>query len=178
MDGDIITRLDAEEADLLRKLKAIRDLKAAYGVRPEDGSAAKAVTDRKASSRPKVGMEGYGPYGRIVVAEAMRFLLLATEPMKTRELVPMIEAMGITITGENKINALGALLGRSQDIVSHGKAGWTLANKDVARTIVAQYGQNENEASKADADDASETRGWGAPPPPPPAPTPNLWPGA
>lgn len=153
MDGDIIARIDEEEADLLRKLKAIQEFKAAYGVRSVEGAA---VDSRKSNSRSRVSIEGFGKYGRTVVAEAMRFLLFATTPMKTRELVPNIEAMGVNINGENKINALGALLARSIDIVSHGKAGWTLADKERARVIVAEHGHNETEAPSGEAAGASE----------------------
>lgn len=57
--------------------------------------------------------------------------------------------MGVVITGQNKVNALGALLSRSVDIVSHGKAGWSLADYEKAVRIVAEHAAQpkENEPS-------------------------------
>lgn len=168
MDGDIYTLMQQEEADLARKLKAVREFLAAYG--PGSTAEVNGTPAKKSPSgrREKVGITGFGTYGRRVIAEAMRSLATTSQPVKTRDLVPAIEAMGVTITGENKINALGALLARSADITSHGKQGWTLADREAGLKIVAEYGCNENEASKADADDASDdppssagTAGWG-----------------
>lgn len=156
---DIIARMRIEEADLARKLEAVRALIAAYTGEPmgTDSSPASArnVDDRKppirSGSRDKVSIDGYSAYGRAVIVEALRALALAPFPVKTRDLVPAIEDHGIEIRGESKVNALGALLARSQDIVSHGKAGWSAANREEAMRIVGKFGrplsleQNYNE---------------------------------
>src|SRR5690606_10300635 len=71
--------------------------------------------------------------------------------MKTRELVEFVEAMGHEISGQNKVNALGALLARSADIVGHGKSGWSLADREKALAIVNEYGPKENEPSSGSA---------------------------
>lgn len=167
MDHDIITRMRIEEADLSRKLKAVRDLLAAYG--QEVGTAnvnlpAAAVTPsagparaHATSSREKVGIDGFGSYGRRIVATSMMAILMSTGPVKTREIVEFLESMDVAITGENKVNAVGALLSRSSDIVSHGKGGWTVADDAQARDIVSEHAFKENEAPVADAADASET---------------------
>lgn len=150
MDGDIVERMRAEEADLSRKLEAVRAFLAAYG-HTAGGEDARPQRQPKQGSRQKVPIEGFGAYGRKVVAEAMRVLLTSDHPMRTSDLITPIEAMGVEITGLNKINALGAMLARSIDINSHGKAGWSLANRAVAMNIVAQFGQKENEPSSENA---------------------------
>jgi hypothetical protein len=171
VDGDIISTLDKEEGLLLRRLKAIRELKAAYGVRQEDSTEASAVRAPKSASREKVEIDGFGAYGRKVVAEAMRAMLTSGRLTKTSELVPAVEAMGITITGVNKVNALGALLARSVDITSHGKRGWEVVDREKALKIVAEYGHNESEAPNGNAAGASvesstsgANTGWGTGP--------------
>ncbi|MGN6271297.1 MAG: hypothetical protein ACTHM0_15540 [Sphingomonas sp.] len=146
MRNDIIDQMRAEEADLVKKLNAVRAFIIAYG--EGDGAPReKAEPMRKAttSARGKVGIEGYSRYGQVVVAEAMRVLIASSSLVRTRQLVEAVEAMGIEISGENKINALGALLSRSEDIISHGKSGWELSDRDAAKEIVAKYGHKENE---------------------------------
>jgi hypothetical protein len=177
VDGDIIARMRAEEAELSRKLKAVQSFLAAYGADTGDSSGPAPRKANPTSSREKVGIDGFGSYGRTVVAEAMRMLLLSPHPVKTRDLIAPIEAMGVTITGENKINALGALLARSIDITSHGKGGWSIANTERAYEIVSQYGHKENEAPSETAG-ASDAAGWGAPTPSPAPVNPNPWPSA
>lgn len=162
MENDVIARMRAEETDLLRKLKAVRDFLAAYGdIVPSDSlSSVRSEAKRpQTPARGKVGIGGYSNYGRRIVAEAMRAMLTQSHPMKSRQIVEAITAMGIDITGENKVNALGALLYRSADIESHGKAGWTLRDRDTALKIVADYGHNANGAAEA----APETEGVAPP---------------
>jgi len=85
---------------------------------------------------------------------------------KTRDLVTFIEAAGHDISGENKVNALGALLARSADIVGHGKSGWELADREKALAIINRYlVPKENEASPAQPEDASEAGDAGVQPP-------------
>jgi hypothetical protein len=149
MEIEIVQRIRKEEADLMRKLKAVRDLLAAYG-EPVDGfhrPAPEPVVQREhraPSAREKVGIEGFGDYGRTIISHAMQAMLTTNHPMKTRRLVEFLAAKKIEITGENKINAVGALLSRSSDITSHGKAGWTLANRETALKIVGAYAHNAN----------------------------------
>jgi len=146
MDADIVNRMRAEEADLSRKLKAVRDFLAAYGAAPVSSiptaeEAPVSPKERPTGTRPKVGIEGFGDYGRTIIAECMRSMLSVRYPLKTRQLVEHLEGAGIEITGENKINAVGALLSRSDDITSHGKSGWTVADAQTALTIVGRYGR-------------------------------------
>jgi hypothetical protein len=160
----------AEEADLAKKLEAVRAFLAAYeGESGSTRSAKAAPKSGKSEGRRQVEIDGFGAYGRTVVAEAMRMLMASNHPIKTSQLVAPIEAMGVEISGQNKINALGALLARSVDITSHGKAGWSLADREKAAKIVAEHGfarPKENEPNSEDAA-GSDAAGWGAPTPAP-----------
>ena len=156
----------AEEADLARKLRAVRDLLAAYGEdvgAPNVSLPATAIIRKPEKSatasqgRGKVSIDGFGPYGKRIVATAMAAMLMSPDLVKTREIVAYLELLKVSITGENKVNAVGALLSRSADIVSHGKAGWAVLDADMAHEIVLAHAHKENEASEADAADASET---------------------
>lgn len=128
---DIIKRMLAEREDLTRKLTAVDQFLAAYGagvskvslrlttVRADAPLLARSFADR---------IDKFGSYGTSVINAALLLLpSLESEPMLTRDLVEKIEARGITIRGENKVNALSALLARSSKIKGHGRAGWTCA---------------------------------------------------
>jgi hypothetical protein len=101
VDGDIVERMRAEEADLLKKLEAVRAFLSAYAGGESPPSSKGASRQARGSSREKVEIEGFGGYGRKVVAEAMRMLLCANHPIRTSELIAPIEAMGVEITGQN-----------------------------------------------------------------------------
>lgn len=162
MDGDIIARMRSEEADLARKLKAVRDFLAAYGQAPSNDIPAQGAKVQPAAPRGKVGIDGYTPYGRGIVATAMIPMLKTKHPVKTRAIVEFLQGLGVEITGQEPVNAVGALLYRSADIRSHGKAGWTVADESTANEIVSQYAHKENEASHGKAEDASEAGMQGA----------------
>ena len=169
MDSDIIAKMRKEEADLARKLKAVRDFLAAYNVSASNEAPPPPADNVKAiaTAREKVGIEGFSDYGRNVVAAAMRELLSATHPIKTRRIVEGLLQNGVAISGKDPVNALGAMLYRSADIVSHGKAGWTLADGEAAKEIVGKYAPKENDLHEEietllggpDADSHSGTSG-------------------
>jgi hypothetical protein len=170
VDNDIVARMREEEADLARKLAAVRQFLAAYDSNTDDGGAA-AGTNRyeevkkRETQRGKVGIDGYGEYGRQIVAIAMMAMIDTAEPVRTRKIVEYLDAAGVHITGENKINAVGALLSRSNDIVSHGKRGWTLADESTARSIIQHYALNENEAPSDTSPEPQRSAVEGAPTP-------------
>jgi hypothetical protein len=178
MNAGIVKQMRAEEADLVRKLQAVRDFLLAYGEAPEgDTRPAGPATPnpRRSSPRSKsVPITSYQADTRTSVALAL--MIMATSPglVKTAELVKGIEAMGHEIGGANKVNALGALLARSEDVEGHGKSGWTVYDRDRARALAnehaAQYlggdTQKENEPESTNAP-GSDAAGWGVPPPPP-----------
>lgn len=142
MNASIVKQMRDEEADLVRKLKAVRDFLAAYGEVPQGAETERKSesTQRSQAPREKVDITGYGDYHRKSVALAMMCMTAEPGPVKTRELVQFIEAMGHEITGKDKINALGALLSRSSDIQSHGKRGWTLLDREKGLQIANEYG--------------------------------------
>jgi len=146
---DIVERMRREREDLARKLRAVDAFLAAYDAgdvaAQTTGSPHSRQKTNSRMSREKVGVDGFGEYGRGIVANAMKRLLESPHPARTREIVDYIESIGIEISGENKINAVGAMLARSADIVSHGKKGWTVADEAVAREIVGKYAQKEKE---------------------------------
>ncbi len=183
MDDAVIETVRKEERDLLRKLAAVQVLLRAYGAQPAietvratEESAARTQTSSRTLNQPgdeasreprgKRPFDDFTPYGRQAIATAMSFLVGQAHPIRTRELVTAIKAIGFTIRGDNAMNALGALLGRSADIVSHGKAGWTLADPATAAEIVGKYAHKENEPH-SDFAGGSDAAGEGEPPPHP-----------
>lgn len=178
MEADIVKRMRDEEADLVRKLRAVRDFLAAYGEAPKGDAAAPAApaaAARREGPRDKVEITSFTPQTRKSVVLAMQAMTTRNTLAKTRELVEFIESMGHEISGVNKVNALGALLSRSVDIVGHGKAGWSLADREKAVAIVNQYTRDENEAPAGDTGGASEADGEGGSAPDPSPVNPPPW---
>ena len=177
MDSGIVQQMRAEEADLMRKLDAVRAFLAAYG-EPAASSTKQAPPKKPGGgSRGKVGLDGFGEYGRATVIEAMKFISKHDHPVITRRIVEAMTARGYEIRGNDPVNALSALLARCADVISHGRSGWTLADPESFKRTLGDA-QNENEAPNGSAAGASETRGWGAPPPSPHIANPTSWPGA
>jgi hypothetical protein len=123
----------AEEADLERKLEAVRLMKAAYGVGSGVTTVAPLAVERakpvaRKSRDLSDRMDKFGLYGQHIIDSALLMLPGADHnPLPTRNLVTMLETIGVDIRGENKVNALSALLARSTKIKGHGRSGWTLA---------------------------------------------------
>lgn len=159
MDADIVKRMREEEADLVRKLQAVRDFLTVYGGAPQ--AVARATVSAKADigGRPKAEIDSFTSQTRLSVVLALQALTTTPGLMKTSELVQFIESMGHTINGDNKVNALGALLSRSADVIGHGKSGWELADREKALEIVAHYAPKRTEASDVSPSRASESEG-------------------
>lgn len=179
MDADIVARMRSEEADLARKLQAVRDFLAAYGEAPASSPRQSVVSLRGDSgSRPKVAIDSFTAQTKTSVVLSIMALTQSDGLMKTSELVEFVEARGHQISGENKVNALGALLARSADVIGHGKSGWELADRERALEIVNHYAPKRTEASPAKPEDASEVDGEGAATPNPSQVNPHPWHGA
>ena len=155
MNADIVKQMRAEETDLLRKLQAVRDFLAAYGEAPKGGDRAdgEAPKPTRSSVRSKsVPITSYQDDTRTSVALALMFMASNDGLVKTADLVKSIEAMGHEIGGANKVNALGALLARSEDVEGHGKRGWTVYDREhalaLAREHAAQFLGNDAEKEK------------------------------
>ena len=175
MDADIVKRMRAEEADLVRKLQAVRDFLSAYGEAPREAATGRVVASAESGARPKVSIDSFTAQTRPSVVLAMKALMSTHGLMKTSELVQAIEAMGHTVNGDNKVNALGALLSRSADLIGHGKSGWELADRERALEIVSHYAPKENEAPPAMLVRASEADGEGGRTPDPSSVNPPPW---
>ena len=195
VDSDIVERMRAEEADLTRKLVAVRGFLAAYGEGPmeapvstrsfENVPAAPRPPKRDTSGRSKVGIDSFTQQSRISVLVSMLAMTTSTQLMKTKQLVEFVEAMGHTVSGDNKVNALGALLSRSADIISHGKSGWELADREKALQLIEQnrslIGGSEDNDPPVDIDvilGGPEAGKEGAPPPTDPWINPSHSPGS
>ena len=159
MNADIVKQMRAEEADLVRKLEAVRVFLAAYGEAPKGGDSTAPKTTRSAPRSKNVPITSYQADTRTSVA--LSLMIMATSPglVKTADLVKGVEAMGHEISGSNKVNALGALLARSEDVEGRGKSGWTVYDREKALALAREHaGQflgettpNEKEPSSANA---------------------------
>ena len=178
MNADIVEQMRTEEADLVRKLQAVRDFLAAYGEPPRGGSrqGAKIAADRPTSGpRAKVPITSFTESTRTSVALSLMMMATNNGLIKTSDLVTAVEAMGHEISGSNKVNALGALLARSEDVEGHGKSGWAAVDRERALSLARRYAsnylgddaQNENEPEGISAS-GSDAGKEGAPTPPNP----------
>lgn len=167
MQADIIKRMREEEAALCRKLQAVREFLKAYGEEPLGNNAParpQAAKPAEGGGRGRNEITGFTEQTRKSVVLAIEAMLDTNELLKTRDLVQYVEDRGHEISGNNKVNALGALLARSSDIESHGKSGWSLADREKARALIEKYGPKRNEPP-AVTQSGSETGAAGAPTP-------------
>ncbi|MBH0112386.1 hypothetical protein I5E68_05380 [Novosphingobium sp. YJ-S2-02] len=174
---DITIELKAEEADLLRKLEAVRAMLSAYGEAAQEQNNPPALrlgpsrdghlspaTSKPQPVRGPVEIDDYTEATRKSVVLSILALYINGCMLKTRDLVAFVESMGHEVNGKNKVNALGALLSRSADVQAHGKSGWTLIDRDKASAIIQKYGPKENEPRSASAG-GSDAADMGAPTP-------------
>lgn len=158
MNDEIIAAIESEEAKLVQRLEAVRQMLAVY--RGEGAS-----TDRKAEKSPgtqKSGrtiadrMDKFGPYGQRIV-DAVADLLPGNggNPVPTRTLVEQLEALGVEINGENKVNSLSALLARSSKMKGYGRAGWTLQADSAGK----MYGSVRGDTQEPDYEPAAKALG-------------------
>lgn len=175
---DFVDQMKAERAALLRKVAGLDAALAAYGVSSgAEGAAPLVVRVRnetpvvRAPRNAAERVDKFGSYGMQVVEAVISYLpSVSSPPVPTREIVTALEQSGIAVRGENKVNALSALLARSSKIKGHGRSGWTLADAQTAPTLKTILGndeaQNENEPTR-ESEVGSETAGLGAPTPAP-----------
>jgi hypothetical protein len=154
---DIVAQMKAEEAALVRKLDAVRQFLAAYG----EGAATRGASAPRSPRAAAERVDKFGSYGKGVISAAMECLPSeGDEPISTRELVDRLELRGVEIRGQNKVNALSALLARSSQIKGHGRAGWTRKQQDEFEALKGDAPPKENEAPSGEATGASEPSGW------------------
>lgn len=112
LQRDIVTQLRVEEARLLCKLHAIREVLAAYGN--------EVARERMVAAR--LSAYGTGVIDAVVAIMTER----SDAPISTRDLVDLLSAKNISVRGRDKINALSLLLSRSGVVLSNGRKGWTM----------------------------------------------------
>lgn len=152
MNADIVAQMRLEEADLVRKLKAVRDFLAAYGEAPNDGSSAQPRREAAASPpREKVEITSFTEQTRRSVLLSMEAMVHTNGLLKTAQLVDYVEKRGHEISGNNKVNALGALLARSVDVKGFGKSGWDVVDRDRALKLLTEYEYKEKEPTSPTA---------------------------
>lgn len=162
--------MEAEEADLERKLAVVREFLAVYRPSAPKGAAKSPSPSREVRTFGD-RIDKFGTYGKGVVDVVLTMLpSVSAEPILTRDLVVKLENNGIEIRGENKVNALSALLARSSKIKGHGRSGWTLMvekePKPPQEMMGADEAHKENEPT-ALSPVGSETVGLGVQPPAP-----------
>ena len=167
---DFVSRMIEERGVLLTKVAGLDVALAAYGVAPSHQppsrpavavSKPQAVAERPARSFVD-RVDKFGTYGRQVIEAAISYLPPPSgAPVPTRDIVAALDAAGITVRGESKVNALSALLARSSKIKGHGRSGWTLADQASSQMFDDILGgdaaQNENEPPSGSPEDGSET---------------------
>jgi hypothetical protein len=172
LDQDIVARMKAEEADLVRKLEAIRAFLRAYIPEQATSGSPKSIqphqpaTVGRATERERVGLDRFTSYGRDVITAVIRIISdCGPQPVPTRDLVKRLELEGVEIRGADKGNALSALLARSIDVRSNGRRGWTLTHPshETLRTTISGE-ENEPHSNIAGGSDnpnqTEETPEW------------------
>jgi hypothetical protein len=157
MDTTILNHLRAEAEELSRKLDAVQAVIAVYDptVTPAPKASANSASKNDAvPPSPQPRLAGGTEYSRKIREIARDTIALSSVlPVPTRVVVDAVKQRGIEIRGLNEFNAVSALLSRSNEFQSQGRAGWILAE------FAARYGvdaPNENGAAEAapDADEA------------------------
>lgn len=135
-------------------------MKAAYGIGPLQITvpSTSAPAARRAPRPVTDRMDKFGSYGQAVIDASLPLLPGENDaPLPTRELLAKLEFRGVDIRGENKVNALSALLARCSKIKGHGRAGWTLAGPKEAADQFDELLLKTEEPSNGAPVDGSET---------------------
>ena len=185
---DIVAQMQELEADLVRKLDAVRLFLTTFVEVRDDMASALKAPPRPAVRRedvkrktPAEKIDKFGSYGQAVIDASLAILPGENEsPMATRVLVEKLDFRGVEVRGENKVNALSALLARSSKIKGHGRSGWTIygerQHNDFDELLGADAPQKELEPTSEVAV-GSSAAGWGVPPPAPASSNPpSSWP--
>ena len=164
MEADIVAQMRKEERDLARKLDAVRTFLAAYGEEvPQDNLVSlSAKENRKAKPRrsKSVPITSFTESTRTSVALSLSILANSDGLVRTADLVQTIETMGHRINGDNKVNSLGALLSRSEDVEGHGKSGWTVYDRENALALARKHaGRYLGEEPQKEKEPTSENTG-------------------
>jgi hypothetical protein len=157
---EFVRHLKAEEAALLEKLEVVRKALAIYHPATNTAPAPEKATARAlaelanhaVNAAASVRADKFSSYGQKIVATALELVPpYGKPPLATRTLVEMLTGRGVTVRGENPINALSALLARSSQLQAHGRRGWTRAE--------LRPKENEPNSGSAVGSDAAEEGG-------------------
>lgn len=153
MSQNFIAALETEIASLESALSQderfirLRELRRVLSLYRGDGDSA----SRKENGGPSsVLFAGHGFAGRTYAAEnlaarrggrqasperekalraAATLISNSNGPVPTRDILEHLESIGITISGENPLNNLSALLSNSNKFVAQGRSGWVLKDE-------------------------------------------------
>jgi hypothetical protein len=143
MTPDLIAQLRAERAALQRKLEAVDAMLGAYDEAPSAPPSAPAAAAKRSSEqaeastplvREKLPLNRFSPYGIAVIEGAISVIESRPGgPVPTRDIVTELEKRGLEVRGNDKVNAVSALLARSMEVVNHGRRGWTRSTIRIVR---------------------------------------------
>lgn len=129
LDAEIATQeriLETHPAYI--KLKALRSTRALYV-----GGTTPAVEAKSVQSRGVVRGAPLSGKSLDAVKAVIEYLRLMGSPVRTAELMGILEKDGIQFSGKAPQNILSSLLSRSPDVVSKGgHVGWALKEWDTA----------------------------------------------
>ncbi len=178
VETELVASARKAEAFYMDKLATVRQVLATFGAAPNGaGGAARKATPKAKSPRSSSNRQDkFGSYGQSVIDAVLPLLPGEDQrPVATRELLEKLEFRQIEVRGENKVNALSALLARSSKVKGHGRAGWTAFGSPAEPEVNEDHdesgdqkedAQKENEPVSVTAS-GSDAAGWGVPPPPP-----------
>ncbi len=88
-----------------------------------------AVTIPPAQLSPRKPGRKQSPQRQAAIAKAREYLLDKTSPVRTKKIYEAVASAGIAIGGTDPVNNFGALLSTANGFRSHGREGWTLADR-------------------------------------------------
>jgi hypothetical protein len=114
------------------KLRELRRIQHLYETERRLATETDSPSDALRSPRRPATRE-ITPETKLVMEEAEKFLAGQIRPIPLRDMYhEIVEVRGCHIGGKDPINGLSAILSRSPQFVSHGRSGWTLAEKEEA----------------------------------------------
>jgi len=167
MDGQIITHLRAEEADLVKKLGAIRSVLAVYDPAPAAPVSARAKEEAgddpgtalarevvRSASRRITTMTEYANGIRSVARQVIQNSTV--QPVPTRLIIEELTRRGMEIRGQNPLNAVSALLSRSPEFTAQGRNGWMLTEFEERYGAIPRKENGALNGNTASAPEAGE----------------------
>lgn len=175
MSSQFLAALDAEIAqltasidDLGAKLGEAQRLRALY----ERDSPQRNGPQEEASSSSPRSPKGTGrrasPQAQRILDAVAAFIgsqkapfngAFGLRPVPTGQIAAHLQQVGIEVRGKNPRNSLSAMLSHSTRFVSHGRAGWTLAECEIdpaQRTETADHTTTEGSAASEEPRPTSE----------------------